>query len=176
GALISLPVASSILAGCKASGKIDWEPAFFTPDEAKAVQQVADIILPRSSSPAASDVHVPEFIDLIVMDCFNSEQQNAFKTGLNKMLGEFREKKTKDFINGNEKDQTEFIISMDSQLVNPGSGNFYRTLKQLILLGYFTSEEIMQNHLNYHAIAGQHIGCIPYKEGDKIFVDNNVVG
>jgi hypothetical protein len=40
-------------------------------------------------------------------------------------------------------------------------------MKQLTLLGYFTSEPGATKALRYNPVPGKFEGCIPYKKGDK---------
>lgn len=44
---------------------------------------------------------------------------------------------------------------------------FFRTLKELTLLGYFTSEIGATQALDYKQVPGRYDPCIPYKEGEK---------
>lgn len=44
---------------------------------------------------------------------------------------------------------------------------FFRTLKELTLLGYFTSEIGATQALSYNQVPGRYDACIPYKEGEK---------
>lgn len=44
---------------------------------------------------------------------------------------------------------------------------FFRTLKELTLLGYFTSEIGATQALTYTQVPGKYEGCIPYKKGNK---------
>jgi hypothetical protein len=46
---------------------------------------------------------------------------------------------------------------------------FFRTLKELTLLGYFTSEIGATQALNYVQVPGRYEPCVPYKEGEKAF-------
>ena len=39
--------------------------------------------------------------------------------------------------------------------------SFYRKLKGLILLGYYSSEDIGKNVFNYDPVPGKQLGCIP---------------
>ena len=51
---------------------------------------------------------------------------------------------------------------------NPEPVTFYRSLKSTALWGYFTSQEIGENVLNYDPIPGGYNGCIPLSEvGNK---------
>jgi len=42
------------------------------------------------------------------------------------------------------------------------------------LLGYFTSEEIMKNHLEYNPVPTRFEGCIPKDENQKLRVNNKI--
>jgi hypothetical protein len=45
--------------------------------------------------------------------------------------------------------------------------HYFTLMKQLTLLGYFTSEIGATQALRYVAVPGKYEGCIPYKKGDK---------
>ena len=174
GGVAAFPILASI--GCRSSDNLNWQPSFLENHEAQAIAHIGDIILPKSSSPSASEVHVSEFVDLIINDCYSTEQKAAFQTSLNQMLKEYRDKNATEFNEADQGDQESFLAEMDSRISHGNTLSFFATLKELILLGYFTSEVVMKNHLNYHAIAGRYDGCIPFASGDGVYVDNNVVG
>jgi hypothetical protein len=44
---------------------------------------------------------------------------------------------------------------------------WFRILKKLVLIGFFTSREGMTTALNYVQVPGEYKGSIPYKKGDK---------
>ena len=45
--------------------------------------------------------------------------------------------------------------------------HFFAMMKQLTLLGYFSSEIGATQALRYVAIPGKYEGCIPYNRGDR---------
>ncbi len=45
--------------------------------------------------------------------------------------------------------------------------HYFSQMKQLTLLGYFTSKEGATQALRYVAVPGRFEACIPYKKGDK---------
>ena len=51
-----------------------------------------------------------------------------------------------------------------NQIIAEKNPSFYRQLKGLILFGYFSSEEIGKNVLNYDPVPGVFIGCMPLSE------------
>ena len=47
--------------------------------------------------------------------------------------------------------------------------HYFALMKQLTLLGYFTSEPGATQALNYVSVPGKFEACIPYKKGDKAY-------
>jgi hypothetical protein len=43
-------------------------------------------------------------------------------------------------------------------------------MKQLTLLGFFTSEPGATKAVRYIPVPGRYDGCVPYKKGDKLIV------
>jgi hypothetical protein len=48
--------------------------------------------------------------------------------------------------------------------------HYFQMMKQLTLLGYFTSKPGLQQYFNYQAVPGKFDGAVPYKKGDKLFI------
>ena len=80
GAALSTGTMAGLLAGCKAEKKLNWEPVFFTSDEAKTVSSLTDTILPKTETPGASEVGVPEYMDDLIGNFWSEEEQVAFKS------------------------------------------------------------------------------------------------
>ena len=45
--------------------------------------------------------------------------------------------------------------------------HYFRMIKELTLMGFFTSEVGATKALRYVAVPGKYEGCIPYNKGDK---------
>jgi hypothetical protein len=61
----------------------------FSPEEMKRVAELVDLIIPRTDTPGASDVHVPEFIDRKLS--LDSALKDRFMTGLRGFDGVFKD-------------------------------------------------------------------------------------
>src|SRR5215475_1555406 len=46
------------------------------------VGAIADVIVPRTDSPSATDVKVPAFVDVMVADYYSDSERSAFVQGL----------------------------------------------------------------------------------------------
>lgn len=178
GFAITASAGTGFLEGCRPSGKPDWSPVFLTPDDVKLVSAIAGTILPQTTTPGAIELHVPEFIDLMLRDCYTGTDQDSFLKGLKS----FHEKVIADHNSTFEKCSRDLKTEIISEEENISYGNlrqtgkksFYLVVKELSLLGYFSSEYMMTNVLNYHPVATRYEGCIPYSKGDRMYVDNNV--
>jgi len=53
------------------------------------------------------------------------------------------------------------------------SAHYFTMMKQLTILGYFTSKEGRTSATRYEPVPGKYIGDLDYKKGDKIFTGLN---
>jgi hypothetical protein len=87
---IGLVGGSALLTGCReqapGNGKAS-ENAFqpFTPDEVAFLDEVADTILPETSTPGAKAAKTGAFMALIVTDSYDPKDQKIFREGMLKL-------------------------------------------------------------------------------------------
>lgn len=174
------PSLLSLLQSCKNETRIDWTPQFLTLDEATFVSKVVDMILPRTETPGALDVKVDMFIDKVYANLYNEEGQNHVRNEIAKFNADCQTDFGDDFVNLSETDQVKALQKEEETSGQFGSGvwgttvgnpepvGFYRSLKSTALWGYFTSEEIGENVLNYDPVPGAYHGCLSLDEvGNK---------
>ncbi len=174
---LTASVLGGVLAGgCQPQGQLDWRPSALSDKEAQLVQTISEVMLPATEGPGAIDVHVPEFVDLMVRDCLTAAEQNSFEKGLVEIAEKLDELAGGSFGRQPSERQTQTLSQLDQQEFDDGDQESpYLLLKQLILLGYFTSEQVMTTSLNYHSIPGRYDACIAY-DGKGAYEDNNVEG
>jgi gluconate 2-dehydrogenase gamma chain len=179
GGVISAPAIVGVLSGCSpkhdANTRGSWKPQFLNEAQAAVVTAVAEIIIPRTDTPGASDLGVPAFIDVMLKDVYPAEDQRRFLSGLQEIDSEAVQLKGKSFVALQVKDQEELVrkrheaavkteremrATSQSHLNRP----FVMMMKELTLLGYFTSQPGATTVLQYSAVPGAFHGCIPLKE------------
>jgi len=64
--------AEAFLKGCKPESKYG-ESLKFTPQDIAYLDEVAETILPRTSTPGAKDAKVGQFMTVIVNDCYEKK-------------------------------------------------------------------------------------------------------
>jgi len=166
------PSLLAALESCQTTPEVNWEPQFLSREQAAVIGQLVNRILPPTQTLGALDVGVDRFIDHMLLLLFTEEERQSFV----QQLDEFSLQNA-DFVSSEEKIQNEKLYLLEQTHAKAGPDapkSFYRTLKELALLGYFTSEAVMTQQLNYHAVPARYEGCIPLSEPPRLYVDNNV--
>ena len=167
---------SSLLQSCQEKNRLDWEPIFFSKNQAETVSAMADAFLPKTGTPGALDLNVDLFVDLLCKKHLSPEDQAHVLKGCDEFMAACQKRYGKDFpaLSADEKAEAMRSAGKSANTFNPsvwGSPlgkqepvDFYRRVKQFTLMGYFTSEEVGKNILVYDPIPGQHKGCISVDE------------
>ncbi|MCX2453110.1 gluconate 2-dehydrogenase subunit 3 family protein [Pedobacter sp. PLR] len=177
----------------------------FSADQEKIITEVADIIIPTTSTPGAKAAGVGPFIAMMMKDCYPEDAQKAFVKGLEDLEKQSQDTFKKSFLeisvpqrqellnkvreatiaaNKTEKDelekQQENITQKKSEKEAPGNAmtpkdkpkttpQFFAIIRDLTLLGYFTSEIGATKAMAYVEIPGRYDGDVPLKPGQKVW-------
>ena len=186
GYTVAAPTIFNILSSCTAETN-SWSPLFLSSDEKHIVTHLADIILPTTDTIGALDVNVPQFLDMMYHDIEKKTNQDVFKQGALIFTERFKSKFDSELKKGKrEQFETQlasyFKISdkatatvlkeqslpikevIDSQMDNYVLYKFLLSVKKYTLFGYFTSEKVGEEILNYDPVPGAQKGCIPMEE------------
>ena len=164
---------SVFLSGCKtdtATSKV------FTDEDIAFLDEIADTILPPTGTPGAKAAKTGAFMTVMVNDCYEEKDQKIFHEGLDK-LNSFSKKTYNDsFMKINAQQRHDLLVKLDSEQKEymnnkkkEEPSHYFRMMKELTLLGYFTSEVGCTKAMRYVERPGKYEGCIPYKKGDKAF-------
>lgn len=170
GGMVSAPAIMGVLKGCSAKPGIDWKPVFLNEDQASIVTQVAEIIIPRTDTPGAKDVGVPGFIDQMLNEVYSKEHQDSFIVGLKAFNEGAEEEYGEEFSDLDNEDQTAYVNKVHTAAVEadragePAKQPFILMMKELTMLGFFTSEPGATQVLQYVPVPGAYDGCIPLSE------------
>jgi hypothetical protein len=163
--------ANAFLTGCKTE---DGDKNAFDENDIAYLNEIADTILPTTSTPGAKAANVGQFMTVMVNDCYEEKDQKTFREGMDK-LNDFANKKfDNDFVKLSAPQRQQLLIELDKEqkesMKTKKEGepaHYFRMMKELTLLGYFTSEIGQTQALRYNAVPGRYEGCVPYKKGDK---------
>jgi gluconate 2-dehydrogenase gamma chain len=170
GGTLSAPAVLAVLNGCSAKPSAGWHPLFLSQEEGAMVEDVADLIL-----PGAREAGVPAFIDVILKDAYPSEDQVRFVSGLKDFDEEVQRAHGKPFLQlpGQERmrvlqqvhDTAAGFEKTEQAAKDTPAGErkrpFVLMMKELTLLGFFTSQVGVTQVLQYDPVPGGFQACIP---------------
>ncbi|MCA6078910.1 gluconate 2-dehydrogenase subunit 3 family protein [Fulvivirga sedimenti] len=166
----------SLLQSCQQQPRINWKPLFLNEDQAVFISTIVDTWLPKTDTPGALDVKVDMFLDMVFSRLYDENGKSQVIQFIDQTNEESRQKFGKSFADLASKDRAEILSRKESEAgtFNPGVWGtavgkqqpvgFYRSLKSTAMWGYFSSEEIGKNVLNYDPIPGGYNGCIPLSD------------
>jgi len=172
------PLLMHLIQSCDSKKLLGWVPQFFDEKQALLVAALANQILPKTDTPGALDVGVDVFVDKMVGEVYSKKEQKQFLNGLADIEKNSESKNGKLFTDLESQEQYNFLYGLESDIQHlsfdsaPQEKPFFLMLKELVLLGYFTSEEIMTKHLDYQPVPTQLVGCEPMKSNQKLRVGN----
>ena len=160
------------ISGCKSADKP--VNALFSVSHIAFMNEIADTILPTTSSPGAKAANVGNFMSVMVLDCYEEKNQKIFQEGLKK-IDELSEKQfSTSFVKADPKQRTELLTTLDKEQkeyqakkAKEEPSHYFRMMKELTILGYFSSKEGATQALRYLPVPGKYDGSYPYKKGDK---------
>lgn len=167
--------AGVFLEGCKPADRKVMTGLDFQPEDIAYLDEVADTILPTTaSSPGAKAAAVGSFMAVMVKDCYDERDQKIFTEGMNKLQDACKKKNDKYFMECTPEQRHALLVELDKEQKDFSKDkkkddpqHYFRLMKELTLLGYFTSEIGSTKALRYIESPGRYDACIPYKKGDK---------
>lgn len=170
GALSSSTVAA-LLGGCETTGTAtaEWTPAVLDAPRLEKLTVVVDAILPRTDTPAASDVGVPGFIDRVLDDYAEPEERIRVLEGLDGLDDASRDATGVAFLEADPDRQVELLTALDAESVRAREDGyeplpFFATIKEWTLLGYYTSRAGATQELQWLAMPGRWDADVPLSE------------
>lgn len=158
---------TALLSGCATTSK---PRANFSAENIALLDEIAETILPRTTTPGAKDAQVGQFMSVYVNDCYTLDEQTIFHKGL--MTFEDVSKKTysRHFVELQQSEREDFVNQLDREAkaaVAAGGIHYFTMIKQLTLFGFFTSEVGATQVLRHLPIPGRFDGDLAYKVGDR---------
>ncbi|HYU52769.1 MAG TPA: gluconate 2-dehydrogenase subunit 3 family protein [Gemmatimonadaceae bacterium] len=207
---VALIGGSALITGCRTE-RAGAPFAPFTPDEIAYLDEIADTILPTTSTPGAKAAKTGEFMARMVTDSYSDEDQKIFREGMRKLDDASKDKnggkrfmqatpeqrlallktldkeqfdysekqraedlkKSKEFLSQQAAENAPKTESQQATAATKQPPNrYFRMMKELSLLGYFTSEIGCKQAQIYEESPGKWEPCIPYRPGQKAYADH----
>ena len=166
----------AVLRGARAVLATPAAPRTLNAHQSATVTAMAEMILPKTETPGATDVGVCDFIDLIVTEWYDEEERSRFLGGLADVDTRSQALFAKEFVGCSPAQQADILAVLGEKMIegeralehfrrSTGSAkkphqNFYFMLRQLTLTSYYTSEAGATEELHFQIIPDRHDGCV----------------
>jgi hypothetical protein len=143
-------------------------------NQTQLLDEVGETILPATKTPGAKAAKVGSFMAVMVRDCYTAADQKIFTDGLTKLDEDCKKSTGKAFLACDAAERTKFLNVLDQEQKaftknqrKDDPSHYFRMMKELTLLGFFTSEPGATQALRYLPVPGRYDGNVPYKKGDR---------
>lgn len=151
----------------------------FTPADIAWLDEVADTIVPTTSTPGAKAAAVGHFMAVMVTDTYDPKDQQIFRAGMTQLEDAARKAHGADFLAATPAQRLALLETLDReqkayQDAKKGSdpNHYFRMMKELTLVGYFTSEIGVTQAMRYRESPGRFDPCVPYTAGETIWASH----
>jgi hypothetical protein len=165
----------------------------FTAADIAFLDEVAETILPETSTPGAKAARAGAFMALMVTDAYTPRNQQIFRDGMQRLEEACRREYAVSFIEARPEQRLALLQRLDAErqteldalialrrsrapVAPPPSSDapvhYFRLMKELALVGYFTSEIGYRQAMRYMETPGRFDPCAPYKPGETIWASH----
>ena len=163
----------------------------FTAADIALLDEIAETILPETTTPGAKAAATGAFMALMVTEVYTSAQQAVFRDGMRALdaacqrefgapflqatgaqrlsLLERLDRERQARIDAREKAETPRAPASPPAVV---PAHYFQMMKELALLGFFTSEIGYSQVMRYVETPGRFDPCAPYAPGEKIWASH----
>ncbi|MBE7170715.1 MAG: gluconate 2-dehydrogenase subunit 3 family protein [Williamsia sp.] len=163
--------AEAFLSGCKSNAD---KTVGFSEKDVALLDEIADTILPPTKTPGAKAAKVGELMKVMVNDCYEEKDQQLFHDGMGKIQDLADKEYGNNFMEIKPEQRHALLVKLDNEQKAytktkkaEDPPHYFRLMKELTLLGYFTSEIGCKEARRYQETPGRWDACIPYKKGDR---------
>lgn len=148
----------------------------FTATDVAYLDEIADTILPETKTPGAKAAHVGAFMALMVTDAYTPRDQDVFRTGMKTLDDACKAAHNASFLAASPAQRLALLEGLDREAKSymdtrqPDTPpHYFRMMKELTLLGYFTSEIGYTKAMRYVESPGRFDPCVPHTPGETIW-------
>lgn len=169
GVALAPSVLSGALQAATETAPANAKARFLTLRQYELVEAMAERILPRTDTPGATDVGVPQFIDLMYGKYLSAAEQAVFSAGLEEFNAASMSAHQLGFVRLSAAQQ-DALLMQAAVAAQKQEKTFFHLMKELTVVGYFTSETVGRNVLHYDPVPGRYDGCVPISEvGNRLW-------
>ena len=151
---------------------------YFNSHQSETVNIAAELIIPATDTPGALQAGVPDFIEMMVSEWYTETERDIFLSGLSDLDVHCQGAGARDFPGASTEQQTAALIAAEQAgKGHPGASPmaamsktvdetvpFFLKIKELTVLGYYSSEVGAKQELAYNPMPMRYDGNFPFAE------------
>jgi len=167
GSAISAPTLAGVLSAATRrawAASPQWAPRTLSAAQLELVATVAEHIIPETDTPGARAAGVHRFVDTLLTDHYPATERDRFLAGLADVDARARSAHGQAFAQCAPEQRIALLTELDARAYAASRGEdgwFFRRMKELTLVGYYTSEIGAMQELHVSPF-GAYRGDIPY--------------
>lgn len=146
----------------------------FTQAQMLWLDEVAETILPATTTPGAKAAGVGAFITVMVTDAYSPDERRIFMDGMLMLELECMRSFQRGYLEVDATQRHALLVRLDKAAHEHGltlgaeePPHYFRMIKELTVLGYFTSEIGYTQAMRYVESPGRWDPCVEYTEGER---------
>jgi len=160
---LSRALAAEAMPGFAASHTI------FTADQRSLVAAIAERVIPTTDTPGAIAAGVPAFIETMLAEWYEPTDWQDFMNGMGVFAGSARIQFGKSFPELAPEEQDLLLTQAMTGKIPGLSTSFFEHCRQLVVLGYYTSEIGCKQERVYVPVPGRYEGKYPFADVRRVF-------
>ncbi|MFK7773732.1 MAG: gluconate 2-dehydrogenase subunit 3 family protein [Saprospiraceae bacterium] len=173
GYAVSASAIAGLMSGCEADTKTPtdmWKSKSMSDIQVNTLREAAERILPATEGiVGAKDVMVERFVDEMLDGAYEAAEIASFKKGLDGLEADAQATYNKTFAKLKPTEMDALITKIGKAAMALKDQDyevtpFFFALKEITLIGFFTSEKVGEEVLNYLPIPGGYNGDVPMSE------------
>ncbi|MGC4234907.1 MAG: gluconate 2-dehydrogenase subunit 3 family protein [Niabella sp.] len=142
------------------------EGRFLNTSQQDLLEDLAETIIPSTNTPGTKALGLHHFINKMMLDCRNPDDQKIFKAGLNKFEDFIKKQKGISWVKLNATEKQEMLNDIVSdRKADEDIRACIKSIRELTVTGYRNSEYYLTKVQGYKIIPGHFYGCV--KVNDK---------
>ena len=144
----------------------------FEESDVELLDAIAETILPETDTPGARAAGVGAFIAVMVSDTYSPDEQQVFLAGLESLEAMSRDEYGAGFTKLDDEQRLAIARQLDKAQFDASEQNepvhYFRMLKELTVLGFFSSEVAYAEILEYAETPGRYEPCRTLDDGVRM--------
>jgi hypothetical protein len=131
-------------------------------DHERILAALTEAIIPKTDTPGAKDISAHLFTLMMVDDCYNKEEQQAYLDGFEAFNQMVQSSYKQSFLKLTSQQQEELLNHLEKGADVPEPvKSFYSSTRRLTILGYTTSKYYLADVKKFSLIPGKYEGSVP---------------